>query len=184
MIILKEEIETKGDSLETPDQEYTSAKTSINSGKLPAIFKMVDFKSGTINLDYGGGKWDNVEQVLAVKKVRNLVYDPYNRSAEHNAAVIKRVKQNGGADTITCSNVLNVIKEQNVRQVVIKNIYNLLKKDGEAYFTVYEGRADNVEGPTSAGYQLNKPTKDYIAEIKEIFPNVSRKGKLIVAKKN
>lgn len=181
MIILKETaLDTE---LETPEQEYTSAATSINFSKLPAVFRMINLQPGTINLDYGGGRADNVEEALAPKKVRNLVYDPYNRSAEHNKAVIDRVKENGGADTITISNVLNVIKEPSVRQVVIKNAYKLLKQDGTCYITVYEGRGDGVEGPTKAGYQLNKPTKDYIQEIKEIFPNVTRKGKLIVATK-
>lgn len=32
------------DELEHPDQEYDSAATSINSNKLPAIYKMVNFK--------------------------------------------------------------------------------------------------------------------------------------------
>ena len=171
------------DEIETSEQEYTSANTSINSTKLPAIFSMVNFKPETINLDYGGGKFDNATAALEGKGVTNLVYDPYNRSSGHNKDVIDTIRKNGGADTATCSNVLNVIKEPAARTVVIKNIYKLLKPNGVAYFTVYEGTGKGDEGPTKAGYQLNKKTADYVEEISSVFPSVSRRGKLIVASK-
>ena len=171
------------DEIETSEQEYTSANTSINSTKLPAIFSMVRFEPETINLDYGGGKFDNATAALEGKGVTNLVYDPYNRSSGHNKDVIDTIRKNGGADTATCSNVLNVIKEPAARTVVIKNIYKLLKPNGVAYFTVYEGTGKGDEGPTKAGYQLNKKTEDYVEEISSVFPSVSRRGKLIVASK-
>ncbi len=175
--------EAEEDGLENATQEYTSANTSINSTKLPAIFSMVNFKPETINLDYGGGKFDNATAALEGKGVTNLVYDPYNRSSGHNKDVIDTIRKNGGADTATCSNVLNVIKEPAARTVVIKNIYKLLKPNGVAYFTVYEGTGKGDEGPTKAGYQLNKKTADYVEEISSVFPSVSRRGKLIVASK-
>lgn len=171
------------DGLENATQEYTSANTSINSAKLPAIFSMVNFKPETINLDYGGGKFDNATAALEGKGVTNLIYDPYNRSSGHNKDVIDTVRKNGGADTVTCSNVLNVIKEPEARKVVIKNIYSLLKNNGTAYFTVYEGTGKGNEGPTRSGYQLNKKTGDYVEEISSVFPSVSRRGKLIIASK-
>lgn len=171
------------DGLENATQEYTSANTSINSAKLPAIFSMVNFKPETINLDYGGGKFDNATAALEDKGVTNLIYDPYNRSSRHNKDVIDTVRKNGGADTVTCSNVLNVIKEPEARKAVIKNIYSLLKNSGTAYFTVYEGTGKDNEGPTRSGYQLNKKTGDYVEEISAVFPSVSRHGKLIIASK-
>ena len=171
------------DEIETSEQEYTSANTSINSTKLPAIFSMVRFEPETINLDYGGGKFDNATAALEGKGVTNLVYDPYNRSSGHNKDVIDTIRKNGGADTATCSNVLNVIKEPAARTLVIKNIYKLLKPNGVAYFTVYEGTGKGDEGPTKAGYQLNKKTADYVEEISSVFPSVSRRGKLIIASK-
>ena len=144
---------------------------------------MVNFKPETINLDYGGGKFDNATTALEGKGVTNLVYDPYNRSSGHNKDVIDTVRKNGGADTVTCSNVLNVIKEPEARKAVIKNIYSLLKNSGTAYFTVYEGTGKGNEGPTKSGYQLNKKTGDYVEEISSVFPSVSRRGKLIIASK-
>lgn len=175
--------EAEEDGLEDATQEYTSANTSINSVKLPAIFSMVNFKPETINLDYGGGKFDNATTALEGKGVTNLIYDPYNRSSGHNKDVIDTVRKNGGADTVTCSNVLNVIKEPEARKAVIKNIYSLLKNSGTAYFTVYEGTGKGNEGPTKSGYQLNKKTGDYVEEISSVFPSVSRRGKLIIASK-
>lgn len=173
------------DEIETSEQEFTSANTSINSARLPAIFNMsgVHFNPDTINLDYGGGKFDNATGELASKGVTNLVYDPYNRSASHNSEVIKTIKEHGGADTATCSNVLNVIKEPAARTVVIKNIYKLLKPDGVVYFTVYEGTGKGDEGPTKSGYQLNRKTGEYVDEIMDVFPSVKRHGKLIIAYK-
>nr|DAW34219.1 MAG TPA: AdoMet dependent proline di-methyltransferase [Caudoviricetes sp.] len=165
------------------EQEYTSANTSINSSKLPAIFKLINLSPNTINLDFGGGRFDNASEYLATKDVTNLIYDPYNRSSEHNKNVLDTIRKNNGADTATCSNVLNVIKEENARHTVIQNIYNLLKSNGVAYFTVYEGTGKGNEGVTKSGYQLNRKTVDYVDEIKEVFSNVSRKGKLIIANK-
>lgn len=165
------------------EQEYTSANTSINSSKLPAIFKLINLSPNTINLDFGGGRFDNASEYLAAKDVTNLIYDPYNRSSEHNKNVLDTIRKNNGADTATCSNVLNVIKEENARHTVIQNIYNLLKSNGVAYFTVYEGTGKGNEGVTKSGYQLNRKTVDYVDEIKEVFSNVTRKGKLIIANK-
>lgn len=168
------------------EQEFSSEKTSINSSKLPAIFKLVKFTPGTINLDYGGGKFDNASEYLDTLGVTNLIYDKFNRSQEHNNAVLKEIRDNNGADTVTCSNVLNVIKERDVRvNEVIYNIYNLLAPNGTAYFTVYEGSGSGADSATKSGYQLNRKTSGYIEEIAEIFgeDNVHRKGKLIIAKK-
>ena len=168
------------------NQEFSSANTSINSSKLPAVFNKVKFKPGTINLDYGGGKFDNATEFLAQQDVTNLIFDKFNRSEDHNRDVIKKVRQNGGADTATCSNVLNVIKERDIRvNEVIKNIRSMLKLGGTAYFTVYEGTGAGDSRETKAGYQLNKKTADYVEEIAEIFGNnnVSRKGSVIVARK-
>lgn len=170
------------DDIEILDQEFTSENTSINSTKLPAIFKMVSFAPNTINLDYGGGKFDNVAEYLAeTYDATNLVYDPYNRDAKHNSAVLQQIRANGGADTATCSNVLNVIKEPEVRLNVLNNIKKLLKPNGTVYITVYEGTGKGNEGATKSGYQLNRKTADYIDEIQQVFPDAKRKGKLIIA---
>lgn len=169
------------DDIQEINQEFTSENTSINSTKLPAIFKMMSFEPDTINLDMGGGKFDNATEYLSEYDVTNLIYDPYNRSKAHNSKVIKTLKSAGGADTATCSNVLNVIKEPEARIGVLENMSKLVKPGGDIYITVYEGRGDSNEGRTKSGYQLNRKTADYLDEIQEVFPDAKRKGKLIIA---
>lgn len=167
--------------IENPEQEFSSAATSINSNKLPAIYKMVNFRSGDVVVDFGGGKFDNAVNYLKDKDVTLLVYDPYNRSAEHNKEVLRILKEHGGADAAVNSNVLNVIKEPEAREAVLKNIKKITKRGAPIYITVYEGRGDGAEGPTKSGYQLNRKTGDYMNEVEKVFSNVKRKGKLITA---
>jgi len=170
------------DDIKEIDQEFTSENTSINFSKVPAVFRLVkNWEPGTINLDYGGGRADTAAEYLVQYDVVNLVYDPYNRTADHNKEVIRLVKEHNGADTATCSNVLNVIKEPEVRQNVLQNIKKLVKPSGTVYITVYEGTGEGNEGPTKAGYQLNRKTEGYLDEIREVFPDATRRGKLIVA---
>ena len=173
---LKDEFEVK-----QPEQEFSSAATSINSNKLPAIYNMVEFRPGDVVVDFGGGKFDNAVNYLKDKNVTLLVYDPYNRSAEHNKEVLRLLKEHGGADAAVNSNVLNVIKEPEAREAVLKNIKKITKRGAPIYITVYEGRGDGAEGPTKSGYQLNRKTGDYMYEVGKVFSNVKRKGKLITA---
>ena len=167
--------------IENPEQEFSSAATSINSNKLPAIYNMVEFRPGDVVVDFGGGKFDNAVNYLKDKDVTLLVYDPYNRSAEHNKEVLRLLKEHGGADAAVNSNVLNVIKEPEAREAVLKNIKKITKRGAPIYITVYEGRGDGAEGPTKSGYQLNRKTGDYMDEVGRVFSNVKRKGKLITA---
>lgn len=163
------------------DQEYDSAATSINSNKLPAIYKMVNFNEGDVVVDFGGGKFDNAVEYIKDKGATLVVYDPYNRSAEHNKEVLRILRENGGADAAVNSNVLNVIKEPEARKNVLENIARITKPGAPIYITVYEGKGDGQEGPTKSGYQLNRKTADYLEEIQEVFPDATRRGKLITA---
>lgn len=167
--------------LKQAQQEFSSAATSINSTKLPAIYNMVEFRPGDVVVDFGGGKFDNAVNYLKDKDVTLLVYDPYNRSAEHNKEVLRLLKEHGGADAAVNSNVLNVIKEPEAREAVLRNIKKITKRGAPIYITVYEGRGDGAEGPTKSGYQLNRKTSDYMEEVGRVFSNVKRKGKLITA---
>ena len=169
------------DDLISAEQEFDSAATSINSNKLPAVYSMVRFNPGDVVVDFGGGKFDNAVNYLKDNDVTLLVYDPYNRSAEHNKEVLRILKEHGGADAAVNSNVLNVIKEPEAREAVLRNIKKITKRGAPIYITVYEGRGDGAEGPTKSGYQLNRKTGDYMDEIGKVFSNVKRKGKLITA---
>ena len=177
-----EEVDDDENDLDQVDQEFTSKETSINSGKLPAIYKLVNFPKGSLVIDYGGGKFDNAIEYLDSIGVTGLVYDPYNRTTEHNRSVIKQIRENGGADIALCSNVLNVIKEEEARLNVLKNIRKLLKSSGTAYITVYEGKGTGeAKQSQDDAYQLHRKTADYLDEIHKVFPDATRKGKLIIA---
>lgn len=169
------------DDLDHPDQEFDSADTSINSSKLPAVYKLISIPEGTVGVDFGGGRFNNAVEYIRDLGATLCVYDPYNRTAQHNREMLKTLKANGGADWAVNSNVLNVIKEPEARQSVLKNISKITKSGAPIYITVYEGRGDAKEGPTKSGYQLNRKTQDYLEEIQEVFPDAKRKGKLIIA---
>lgn len=148
------------------NQKYTSANTSINSKKLPAIYKMVMDKILPEEkvIDYGCGKYfDNYNLP------KNFFgYDPYNRPENEIL--------NSHYDIALCSNVLNVIMEKEQRLEVLKSLRKLADK---IYITVYEGdKSGNGKVSKNDCYQLNKRKEDYIPELFEVFENVkyNRKG--------
>jgi hypothetical protein len=160
------------------EQEITSAATSTNIR--PKTISMVEWTPNSVNLDYGGGKYDTATDALKGLSVTNLVYDPYNRSREHNKNVLSYALKNG-VDTVTVNNVLNVIKEPEIRSNVISDAKKFLKKGGKAYFLIYAGDKSGEGKKTPRGWQNNLPATEYIDEIKNEFSNVSRKANLIIA---
>ena len=182
-IYSSEETDAEEDDVEldNPEQEFTSENTSINKNKLPAVYRLINIPEGSVGIDFGGGKWDTAVEYIQDLGATLCVYDPYNRTAQHNREMLKTLKANGGADWAVNSNVLNVIKEPEARQGVLRNIAKITKSGAPIYITVYEGRGDAKEGPTKSGYQLNRKTQDYLEEIQEVFPDAKRKGKLIIA---
>lgn len=170
------------DIWQAPEQEITSARTSINERKLPAVFnKVKEWVSGTINADIGGGRFDNATNWLQERGVTNLIIDWFNRDRAFNEANIERVR-GGQADTATVSNVLNIIQEQGARDLVIRQAADALKEDGTAYFYIYEGDQSGTGKQTTSGWQENRRTQDYIEDISNYFGDVTRQGKMIVAK--
>jgi hypothetical protein len=179
--------------LDNLDQEYSSKSTAVNanSGKLPAIFKAVSFPVGSLVLDYGGGKEEaaNIAQeYLDQFDCVEALYDPYNQTKQHNREVVKECRENGGADIALCSNVLNVIKEPEVRLDVLQKIANLTKPSGKVYITVYEGNGTGDGKVTKqnkdsndGSWQNNMKTVGYLDEIRQVFPDAKSKGKLIYA---
>lgn len=162
-------------------QEYSSKQTCHNHWQLPQLFKLASFKAGTTCLDYGGGAFDTSIEYLQKFGVAAQVYDPFNRTKEHNEEVIKWVNEIDGVDYLTCSNVLNVIKEEEVRKNVLINIWNLGKNGATVYFVIYEGNRSGIGKESTKGWQNNRRAAQYLYEIREVFPDVKKKGDLIVA---
>jgi hypothetical protein len=167
-------------------QSIGSAGTSLN--QVAAVFKKDYLKSGSVNLDLGGGKYDTGTEFLKEKGVTNLVYDPFNRTEKYNNNIINYLKNNR-VDTVTNNNVLNVIKEPEVRMDVIRQTAKALKENGTAYFQIYEGdksgqgRISKIKKGIAESWQNNLPTQNYIDEVKNYYKNVTRKGNIIIAKK-
>lgn len=176
------------DELEELEQEFSSKDTAVNGpqGKLPAVFKMISIPDGALVLDYGGGKPEAeavAQAYLDQFNATEAIYDPFNQTQDHNREVVKLCRSNGGADIAICSNVLNVIKEYEVRINVLKNIKKLVSPSGKVYITVYEGsgKGEGAATQKNQSYQNNRKTQGYLEEVQEVFPDATRKGKLIQA---
>ena len=162
-------------------QKISSAGTSVN--QLPAVLRLLKklynpkewqgarfwAETETV-LDYGGGKYDQLTDALGEMGIVNLVYDPFNRSEDHNTLVLKILKARK-ADVGICSNVLNVIREPKNRKDILENLALGVKQDGLVFITVYEGNRSSRGKRTTKGWQSNRPAKNYMREIKKVFPN-------------
>ena len=165
-------------------QEFTSKDTSINSARLPALFKKIRWEMGTCNADIGGGKYDNATTWLKFNhNVMNIVYDPYNRNQKHNNWALTMIKD-GLCDTATVANVLNVIKEPEARHQVILRAHEASREDGEAYFQIYEGDKSGIPKATCKGWQENRKAKTYREEVAWVFRTAECHGNIIIGGKN
>ena len=147
------------------ESAYTSTR------QIPALFKL-NVLTGT-NFDFGGGKFDDGSKYLCEQGVTNLVYDPYCRDDNHNGASLQSLEESG-VESITCLNVLNVIKDDNERQAVIRQVLGMANTNKlrhltvpTVFFQIYEG--DRSGTPHSKNSQLNRRTADYLPEITEAF---------------
>lgn len=145
-------------------QSVTSAKTSINKSKLPAIFNRMpdDVRECTV-FDYGCGKYVTLPAVWALDRDCDyLPFDPYNREAIDNYTSIITARSRRGMGhriAVICSNVLNVIdSDDSIREAVRE----MMSIGSEIYVTVYEGDgtgAGRYTGPDQ--YQRNAKLRDY-----------------------
>lgn len=166
------------------EQLYSSADTSINT--VSAVYKYIDAPN-TVILDYGGGKYDtNAKYMLDKCNASVLVYDPYNRTSEHNSKVIQFFKLNP-AKIVVCSNVLNVIKEDEIILDILGNIKSLMAKDGVVYIKVYERDKSGVGCKTTKGWQRNMKLISYTPYFETVFGDeyvYERKGDLLIVRRD
>lgn len=162
------------------DQEFKSKNTDVlwRDGRKASGFKhfgkLGRFASGGTNLDIGGGRSDLAHEYLSSEfGAINLVFDPFNRSSDYNSATIAKIEELGGADTVTCFNCLNVIKEPEVRDNIILQCAQALKPGGFAFFQVYEGKKDGPRDTKQNRWQEFRATETYVDEIKAHFSNVT-----------
>lgn len=173
-------------------QSITSADTSIR--QVARTFgivrdKLGGWEKGSVNIDIGGGKYDDFTQALEREGVTSYLYDPFARHAAHNAPVLRDLRRGRlKGDTVTCSNVLNVIPEQTARFNVIHQAAKSLKPDGTAWFCVYEGdgtgtgRVTRTRSGMASCWQENRKTASYLEEIRPFFGEVELRHGLIRAR--
>lgn len=166
--------------LERMAQVVSSAGTSLNQAA--ATFRKEEFAAGSLNLDYGGGKYGKGTELLAGLGVENALWDPFNRGEAENFRARLRVARAGGAETVTCNNVLNVIDSDAAMREAIAQCALALKAGGRAYFLLHEGDRSGAGRQTKAGYQRNRKASEYEAAIGEFFGALRRRGNLIEAR--
>lgn len=138
-------------------QKYTSADTSINSKKLPAIYGIIKGRvtENETVLDYGCGKY--FDDYNLPENFHG--YDPFNRPNE--------AELNRQYDVALCSNVLNVIMEKEIRLDLLRTLQKLADR---IMITVYEGdRTGEGKETKEDCFQLNRKKREYLPELIEVF---------------
>ena len=141
---------------------------SYDSAKVPQLFKGVQWRSYSVNLDMWGAASEDVTLYLAEQGVDNVVYDPVERSAEHNEYAIKFIMRIGGAHSVTLSNVLSVIPSIKDRDAILYYSKFLSKLYSPVYIGVYEG--DNLQDykeEVSKRFRVISITNDMITAVNE-----------------
>lgn len=156
------------------EQKYTSKDTSINT--VNKVYKQNEFKNGNIILDYGGGKYDSNTAYMKEKGCFLYVYDKFNRSAIHNADVMKMMSETM-PDYVVCSNVLNVIYEDEVIMEILKDISQY--KNSKIFFAIYQGDGSGKGKETVKGWQRNEKIPAYIPKICQYFNIINVKENII-----
>jgi hypothetical protein len=77
----------------------------------------------------------------------------------------------GNFDTATSMSVLNVIADKLDRIKHLKLIYSALKKNGIAYFKIYQGDKSGITNKSKFD-QNNLELEYYVGEIKEVFDKI------------
>lgn len=147
-------------------QKFTSAKTSINTAKLPKVYSKIAPAPHSLLFDYGSGRYtDHIR--AALPGVVYLPYDPFNQPEDVNASSIYFVRAAMYVHrpvTVVSSNVLNVIDDDDtVEKIALQIMQIVYHTGGTAYVTVYEGDRTGTGRQTGPDqYQRNQPLRDYL----------------------
>lgn len=166
------------------DQEYNSKDTSVKI--LPATFTKFGLKPTDRVLDWGGGQYDIAKKAVehGYPGIKFEVVDAFNRTETHNDRILAEYKADP-ATVLTINNVLNVIKETEIIEDVIRESKEYLAADGVCYIKIYEG--NDVDGKTgngkvtSSGWQNNQPAEWYRQFAEKYYQHVERVGDILIA---
>ena len=169
-------------------QLITSKHTSVNSTKLPAIYKKIDWeklkfiarkdygKNNFVVFDIGCGAYtEHIGYWLSQRGIGYYAYDPY-WFGHTQEMLIRNYKsfllREGNQGFIICSNVLNVIFPWTE---VLRTKGLIYEFKAPWFISVYDGNKSGIGGVTKDDcWQWNRRLKDYIT----IPDEVIRKGVL------
>lgn len=165
------------------EQEFTSKDTSMNVvNKIYKELNMLGLKEGATILDWGCGKYETMQRIAEEKGYNWYGYDPFNRTYFGNFKALSEYQMKY-PDLIICSNVLNVIKEDEILIDMMKSISQFMSDTTQAVFTIYEGNKSGIGEQTTRGYQRNQRTKDYVDMLWEFFRVHKASGNVIFTKR-
>lgn len=167
-------------------QTYTSSATSINSKKLPAVYRKATLSRSTpFVVDYGCGKHtDHIQTHLSTMHKTLYPYDPYNQPDvvnKHTMGFVEWAISKHCEIDVVCSNVLNVIDDDDTVLFIATQVSDFARyTGGTAYVTVYEGDRSGIGRRTGVDqYQRNAPLRDYLRFFGE---NATIKNGMIIVK--
>ena len=147
-------------------------------------FTDIDWVENTKNFDCGSGAYYKFinEYLLYRFHIKNIPYDPYALPKYINEHALQLVK-NGDFDTATSMSVLNVIEDKESRIAHIKLMKSALKKNGIAYFKIWQGNKSGIKDLSNKFHQNNLKLEYYLPEIDDIFQKteIIQEKNLIIA---
>jgi hypothetical protein len=164
-------------------QAFTSANTSVNRSRLPAVYGRATFPSSMV-MDYGCGKYiDHIREHVHSLHKAYLPYDPFNQSERENASTVTLVCNAMYLHVpvdVVCSNVLNVIDSDGEVSRICHYLEQIASATGgTAFVTVYEGDRSCVGRQTGKdSYQRNAPLSDYL----RFFHHATIRNNMIIIK--
>ena len=167
-------------------QKYSSKNTSVNTIRLPAVYNKVDWSRYThpidnwCVIDFGCGRIET--QRLISKKLReNKITQFYPYDPHHKCIVSQKQYRYNAFDpdrnkVVICSNVLNVIDDDDALQNIISALCNMIvAKDSKGvyrmqpcYISVYEGNKTGTGRMTKQDcWQRNERINVYLKKFND-----------------
>lgn len=161
---------TNDNFLPLPDQHYQEIGENTAG---PNAFCDIPFLAPVKRiLDVGGGRFDCNRDYMKKRHIDLLVWDPFNRSTQHNESVREQISCEQ-VDAATSMSVLNVIPEVEARIAHITTLKTALRDGGYAYFKVWAGEApfsgSYFPTQTATYYQANAHAARFLKEIAVVF---------------
>lgn len=160
-------------------QSVTSANTSINSKRLPAIYGKIRLNEGDRVLDYGCGRYTELLTRHCYENHAELFpFDPFNIPEWKNKETRKKL-ENRPATIGIMSNVLNVIDSNDAIKDAIIDALSLIS--GKLYITVYEGdKTGHGKYTSNDSFQRNMKWKEYVPMLENMGFNMEMKHGMII----